>query len=137
MKLTQYLLIVISLVMFITNVFAEGADWVAFPDENIKTYPIIFGNIKEPDATTIDCENNFYPSTFKPSQDNSEIELSYFCKKDRITGKDLFFYIGNLNENNKFQSIIAKDLFRFYFIKTNIRTSQDQNLTLTFPFKLS
>lgn len=145
MKTIQKLIIVISLVIFATNVFADGMDWVAFPDENINTYPIIFGNIKDSERTTIACgNNNFSPSTFKPSLNNSEIDLSAKCIPKE---GNLFFYIGNLNSDNsdnsnKFQSIIAKNLFSFYFINTNIKienkkNNQDQNLTLTFPFKLS
>lgn len=135
MKSIQKLIIVLSLVLFLNNVFAEGTDWIAFLDENINTYPIIFGKIQEPLGITITCENNFSPSTFKPSQDDSEIAINTYCDKNQT---DLFFYIGYKNQNqNKFQSVIAKDFFRFYFIETNLKIGQDQNVTLTFPFKLS
>ncbi len=135
MKNIQKLIIVLSLVIFLNNVFAEDTitDWIAFPKENIKTYPIIFGNIKEPDGIQIGCEDNFSPSVFKPSQEDLEIGLASLCVKKET---NVFFYIGNLNQN-KFQSLTAKDIFRFYFIETNLKINPDQNLSLTFPFKLS
>lgn len=137
MKNIQKLIIVLSLVIFLNNVFAEdtNTDWIAFPKENIKTYPIIFGNIKEPDGIQIVCEDNFSPSVFKPSQEDLEIGLTSSCDKNQ-ENQDVFFYIGNLNQN-KFQSLTAKDIFRFYFIETNLKINPDQNLSLTFPFKLS
>jgi len=135
MKNIQKLIIVLSLVIFLNNVFAEdtNTDWIAFPKENIKTYPIIFGNIKEPDGIKIVCGDNFSPSVFKPSQEDLEIELTSSCVKKET---NVFFYIGNLNQN-KFQSLTAKDIFRFYFIETNLKINPNQNLSLTFPFKLS
>ena len=60
MKNIQKLIIVLSLVIFLNNVFAEdtNTDWIAFPKENIDLSNNIC-NIKEPDGIQIVCEDNF------------------------------------------------------------------------------
>lgn len=126
---------ILSLITSLGITFAEGTDWIAFNDENIKIYPIIFGKLQEPpDGLTINCQNNFSSSTFKPAQDDSELSLDRNCRKVET---NVFFYIGKIGNNQNFQSVIAKDFFNFYFIETNLNTSPDQNKKLTFTFKLS
>lgn len=125
-------IIVLVFILNIGLVFAED-DWIVFPKDNRNIYPIIFGNIPDPDAR-INCETSFLSNSFYPAVNSPYESINSDCNR---TGNNVFFYVTKINNPETIQSIVAKDFFRLYNIRTNINTSSNQDINLTFPFKLS
>jgi hypothetical protein len=131
-------IIVLVLILNIGVVFAEDqSDWIVFPKDNRNIYPIIFGNIPSPEAR-IDCNTSFSTNSFYPAANNPYESIDSDCNR---SGGNVFFYVTKIN-SQEIQSIVAKDFFRLYNIRTNINlvnntTNSNQDINLTFPFKLS
>jgi hypothetical protein len=130
-------IIVLVFILNIGLVFANDQnDWIVFPKDNRNIYPIIFGNIPDPEAreARIDCTTSFLSNSFYPAVNNPQESINSDCNR---TGTNVFFYVTKISSPENIQSIVAKDFFRLYNIRTNINTSNNQDINLTFPFKLS
>jgi len=130
----NYFKIMLLLFLLVNVRFVFAEDWISFPTENRNIYPIVFGKIEDPD-NLINCSGNFTASKFYPGQSLPQINIYSTCK-NLEAGK--LFFIRNKDATKDVQILVAKDFFKFYFISSTLKYGeQDQNISLTFPFKQS